>query len=40
MLRALDANRPGFDTFVIATADTVIESPRADLLANPFRTSR
>ena len=36
VLRALDANRPGFDTFVIAAADTVMETPNAELLAEHF----
>ena len=36
VLRALDANRPGFDTFVIAAADTVMETPNAELLAEQF----
>ena len=36
VLRALDANRPGFDTFVIAAADTVMETPNAELLAENF----
>jgi len=36
VLRALDANRPGFDTFVIAAADTVMTTPNAELLAENF----
>ena len=33
---ALDANRPGFDCFVIAAADTVMATPNAELLADQF----
>ena len=36
VLLALEANRPGFDCFVIAAADTVMETPNADLLAEHF----
>jgi nucleoside-diphosphate-sugar epimerase len=36
VLRALENGRPGFDTFVIANADTVVERPSADLVAEYF----
>ncbi|MFF2371759.1 NAD-dependent epimerase/dehydratase family protein [Agromyces sp. NPDC058110] len=34
--RALVANRPGFDRFVIAAADTVMSRPNAELVAEVF----
>jgi nucleoside-diphosphate-sugar epimerase len=34
--RALEANLPGFDTFIIAAADTLMERPSADLAAEEF----
>ena len=34
--RALAANLPGFDTFVIAAADTLMERPSVDLAAEEF----
>jgi nucleoside-diphosphate-sugar epimerase len=34
--RALENGRPGFETFVIANADTVIDRPSADLVAEYF----
>ena len=36
ILRALEADRPGFDTFIIAAADTVMERDNASLLAEVF----
>lgn len=36
VLKALEANRPGFDTFVIANADTVVDRPSAELAAEHF----
>ena len=33
---ALAANRPGFDTFLIAAADTVMSRPNAELVAEVF----
>lgn len=36
VLRALENGRPGFDTFVIANADTVVARPSADLVAAYF----
>lgn len=36
VLRALEANRPGFDTFIIAAADTVMTIPSAQLVATQF----
>jgi nucleoside-diphosphate-sugar epimerase len=36
VLRALDAGRPGFDRFIIAAADTVMERSSASLLAEYF----
>jgi UDP-glucose 4-epimerase len=36
VLRALEADRPGFDTFVIAAADTVMTTPVTELLAEHF----
>jgi hypothetical protein len=36
VLRALDAGRPGFDRFIIAAADTVMERSSASLLAEFF----
>jgi nucleoside-diphosphate-sugar epimerase len=34
--RALEANLPGFDTFIIAAADTLMERPSAELAAEEF----
>jgi nucleoside-diphosphate-sugar epimerase len=34
--RALNANLPGFDTFIIAAADTLMERPSVDLAAEEF----
>lgn len=34
--RALAANLPGFDTFIIAAADTLMERPSVDLAAEEF----
>jgi nucleoside-diphosphate-sugar epimerase len=36
VLRALEAKLPGFDTFVIANADTVMSRPSAELAAEVF----
>jgi UDP-glucose 4-epimerase len=36
VLRALEKNRPGFDTFIIAAADTVMETPNSTLIAEQF----
>jgi nucleoside-diphosphate-sugar epimerase len=36
VLKALEAKRPGFDTFVIANADTVVDRPSAELAAEFF----
>jgi nucleoside-diphosphate-sugar epimerase len=36
VVKALEANRPGFDTFVIANADTVVNRPSAELAAEYF----
>jgi nucleoside-diphosphate-sugar epimerase len=36
ILRALDAGRPGFDRFIIAAADTVMERSSASLMAEFF----
>jgi nucleoside-diphosphate-sugar epimerase len=36
VLRALEAKRPGFDTFVIANADTVVSRPSVELAAEFF----
>jgi nucleoside-diphosphate-sugar epimerase len=34
--RALEANLPGFDTFIIAASDTLMERPSAELAAEEF----
>lgn len=36
IMRALDAGRPGFDRFIIAAADTVMERSSASLMAEYF----
>jgi UDP-glucose 4-epimerase len=36
VLRALENGKPGFDTFIIANADTVIAKPSAELAAKYF----
>ena len=36
VLRALENGRPGFDTFLIANADTVVSTPSAELAAQYF----
>ena len=36
VLRALENAGPGFETFVIANADTVVERPSAELVAEYF----
>jgi nucleoside-diphosphate-sugar epimerase len=36
VLRALENGKPGFDTFVIANADTVVAKPSAELAAEYF----
>ena len=36
VLRALEARLPGFETFIIANADTVVSTPSADLAARYF----
>lgn len=36
VLRALENAAPGYDTFIIAAADTVMERPSAELLAAEF----
>jgi nucleoside-diphosphate-sugar epimerase len=36
VLRALEAKLPGFETFVIANADTVVSTPSAELAARYF----
>jgi len=36
VMSALDAGRPGFDRFVIAAADTVMERSSASLMAEYF----
>ncbi|HEY5230105.1 MAG TPA: NAD(P)-dependent oxidoreductase [Galbitalea sp.] len=36
VLRALENGKPGFDTFIIANADTVVDRPSADLVAEYF----
>lgn len=36
VVRALEANRPGFDHFLIAAADTVMSRPNAELVAEVF----
>lgn len=36
VVRALEANRPGFETYIIAAADTVMSRANADLVAEVF----
>ena len=36
VVRALEANRPGFETYIIAAADTVMSRPNAELVAEVF----
>jgi nucleoside-diphosphate-sugar epimerase len=36
VLRALEANRPGFEAYIIAAADTVMSRSNADLVAEVF----
>ncbi|MEO5920769.1 MAG: NAD(P)-dependent oxidoreductase [Pseudolysinimonas sp.] len=36
VVRALDANRPGFEAYIIAAADTVMSRPNAELVAEVF----
>ena len=36
VVRALDANRQGFETYIIAAADTVMSRPNAELVAEVF----
>ena len=36
VLRALETNRPGFETYIIAAADTVMSRPNAELVAEVF----
>jgi nucleoside-diphosphate-sugar epimerase len=36
VLRALENGKPGFETFIIANADTVVARPTAELAANYF----
>ena len=36
VVKALEANRPGFDHFLIAAADTVMSRPNAELVAEVF----
>ena len=36
VVRALDANRPGFEAYIIAAADTVMSRPNAELVAAVF----
>ncbi|MEO8262817.1 MAG: NAD(P)-dependent oxidoreductase [Pseudolysinimonas sp.] len=36
VVKALQANRPGFDAFLIAAADTVMSRPNAELVAEVF----
>ncbi|MEO8094188.1 MAG: NAD(P)-dependent oxidoreductase [Pseudolysinimonas sp.] len=36
VLRALEANLPGFETYIIAAADTVMSRPNAELVAEVF----
>ncbi len=36
VLRALENGKPGFDTFIIANADTVVDTPSAELAAKYF----
>ena len=35
-VRALEANRPGFEAYIIAAADTVMSRPNAELVAEVF----
>ena len=35
-MRALEVNRPGFETYIIAAADTVMSRPNAELVAEVF----
>ena len=36
VVRALEANRPGFETYIIAASDTVMSRPNAELVAEVF----
>ena len=36
VLRALETAKPGFETYVIANADTVVDTPSAELMATFF----
>ena len=36
VVRALEANRPGFEAYIIAAADTVMSRPNAELVAGLF----
>ena len=36
VVRALEANRPGFEAYIIAAADTVMSRPNAELVAEVF----
>jgi len=36
VVRALELNRPGFEAYIIAAADTVMSRPNADLVAEVF----
>ncbi|MCU1416083.1 MAG: UDP-glucose 4-epimerase [Schumannella sp.] len=36
VVRALEANRPGFETYIIAAADSVMSRPNAELVAEVF----